>query len=211
MLNENIKLIVFDCYDTLLSIKSNQAYKNYFSSLKNNFSFDKENINYLYSLVLNEKNINWSKVIQSLTNQNLDEKSLLKLKEFLSQLDSDLKIDNESIQAYSDINTLSILKKDYKLALFSNLAQGYEQKIGEFLLPFFDKIYLSFEIGYQKPYKEGFEKIKDDFHLNFENIALIDDKIVNIKAAQDLGMQGILIDRHLKHINAINTITQLLY
>jgi FMN phosphatase YigB (HAD superfamily) len=211
MLNENIKLIVFDCYDTLLSIKSNQAYKNYFSSLKNNFSFDKENINYLYSLVLNEKNINWSKVIQSLTNQNLDEKNLLKLEKFLSQLDSDLKIDNESIQAYSDINTLSILKKDYKLALFSNLAQGYEQKIGEFLLPFFDKIYLSFEIGYQKPYKEGFEKIKNDFHLNFENIALIDDKIVNIKAAQDLGMQGILIDRHLKHINAINTITQLLY
>lgn len=211
MLNGNIKLIIFDCYDTLLSIKSNKAYKIFFSSLRSHFAFNSENINYLYSLVLNEKNINWDKVISSLTNQTLDNENLTKLNSYIKQLELDLKIDNISIEPYADINVLSILKKEYKLALFSNLAQGYELKINELLNPYFDKIYLSFEIGHQKPYKESFEIIRKDFNLNFENIALIDDKMLNIQSAKDAGMQGILIDRSLNHINAINTIKQLLY
>lgn len=217
MLNEQIKLIIFDCYDTILSIESNKAYKNLFVALKEMFSLNREDINYLYDLVLNKKNINWERVILSLTNQTIFNSQKEQLNLALKKLNDDLIVDNESIHAYSDINVLALLKNEYKMALYSNLAQGYEIKINSILHSYFDKIYLSFETGVQKPNAQAFELVKDEFKaislpfLEYSNIALIDDKIANINSAQELGMQGILIDRQLSHLNAINTLKQLLY
>lgn len=217
MLNKDIKFIIFDCYDTLLSIDSNQAYKHFFKNLQVDFNIDQKNLNYLYNLVKVEKNIDWQKSISSLTNYTFNQEAEKKLNSLLIDLEKNIQIDNQSIQPYSDINFLSLLKNHYKLFIFSNLAKGYEIKINEFLKPYFDKIYLSFEIGYQKPYPEAFDYVKKDIEkyvnskIDYSNIALIDDKTINIESAKSLGMQAILIDRKLNHLTAINTIKQLLF
>src|SRR5579875_691034 len=108
MLNSEIKFIIFDCYDTLLSIESNEAYKNFFKTLENSFSLDRKNLNYLHGLVKTEKNINWEKVITSLTNATFNEDMRYELEKALIKLTQDTKIDNGTIKPYLDIHFLSL-------------------------------------------------------------------------------------------------------
>lgn len=80
------------------------------------------------------------------------------------------------------------LKKKCNIAILSNLAAFDKKRIdNEYDLKKFDKVYLSFELGLEKPDKRIYEYVQKDLNVVPENILLIDDKEINIIAAQNCG------------------------
>lgn len=80
------------------------------------------------------------------------------------------------------------LKKKCNIAILSNLTAFDKKRIdNEYDLKKFDKVYLSFELGLEKPDKRIYEYVQKDLNVVPENILLIDDKEMNIIAAQNCG------------------------
>lgn len=195
------KLFIFDCYDTLLGINSNIAYKNF---ILNSGRSD------LHKKIMTSK-VDWHNELKNThTKEEID---LL-----LISLKNDLMIDNNSIFLFEDsIEILTFLRKNgHSIILLSNLALGYEIAIEEKLEKFMDKVYYSFEIGQTKP--DCFMYVINDFYKNNvtnekQNIYLIDDKVKNVKAFNSLGMNGIVINRknNIKDssLNIISSLTEI--
>lgn len=59
---------------------------------------------------------------------------------------------------------------------------------GKGLRDYFDKLYLSYEIGYTKPHEGIFKYMLEDANINPQEAIFIDDGASNIEAAQNLGM-----------------------
>lgn len=93
---------------------------------------------------------------------------------------------------------LTKLKEDHQLFLIANSNQF---SIGNVLEKFklkelFDKIYLSYEIGYIKTDKLFFQKILEENNLSTEDCLVVGDSIQSdIIPAKDLGIPTILVDR----------------
>lgn len=91
------------------------------------------------------------------TNANLSQISNLFGNEIpvnlLAELNADLTLDLDSIELYSDtVVVLQTLKnRGFKLALCSNLAMPYGEKLKKILPDLFDELILSYEIGSIKP------------------------------------------------------------
>lgn len=202
----NKKLFIFDCYDTLLGINSNIAYKNFILNSGLSRSFD------LHTKIMTSK-VDWHNELKNThTKEEID---LL-----LISLKNDLMIDNDSIFLFEDsIETLTFLRESgHSIILLSNLALGYEISIEKSLKQFMDKVYYSFEIGQTKPEPDCFMYVINDFYKNNvrnekQNIYLIDDKVKNIKAFNSLGMNGIVINRknNIKDssLNIISSLTEI--
>jgi len=96
-------------------------------------------------------------------------------------------------------NRLTLIKKlknKYKIFLLSNTnkihMQAFQNKIGvktwgEFSA-LFDKMYLSFEIGFRKPDKSAFKIILKENSLKPNEVLFIDDSPQHIETAKRLGM-----------------------
>ena len=86
---------------------------------------------------------------------------------------------------------LSILKNKYRLMILSNTSEKHwlycrdELKLGQY----FEKAYLSYEMGYMKPDIKIYKSMLTDINVNPQNIYYIDDKEENIKAAKELGIK----------------------
>jgi HAD superfamily hydrolase (TIGR01549 family) len=61
----------------------------------------------------------------------------------------------------------------------------------EYLKPKFKKIYSASKMGHNKKESKIYEDIAKDLRLNPENILVVDDSIVNVKAAREAGMETI--------------------
>ena len=94
------------------------------------------------------------------------------------------------------LEMLEELRKSYKLYLLSNtnpiimswaMSPAFSSK-GKTLDQYFDKLYLSYEIGTTKPHKEIFEYLLKDSGINPEETLFIDDGAANIEAGKNLGM-----------------------
>ena len=103
----------------------------------------------------------------------------------------------------SRIQYLKELKKHYRLFLFSNtngihqaaFSQLYRSEFGgESMDDLFEKAYYSHSAGFRKPDPEGFIHILKENNLVPEETIFIDDALVNVEAANALGIRGI----HLK-------------
>ena len=57
---------------------------------------------------------------------------------------------------------------------------------------YFKKLFLSFELGYRKPGRAAYEAVLKELNVKPEDTVFIDDKDVNVKGAEKLGMKGIL-------------------
>lgn len=88
------------------------------------------------------------------------------------------------------------LKKEYKVYLLSNTnpyimswacSPSFSPK-GKGLKDYFDKLYLSYEIGYTKPHEGIFKFMLQDASMNPNECMFVDDGLSNIEAAQKLGM-----------------------
>lgn len=87
------------------------------------------------------------------------------------------------------------LRKDYKLYLLSNTnpaIQSWAQtpdfsKSGKRLNDYFDKLYLSYEMGVTKPSPAIFEQMVADSKMNPSETLFIDDGPANIAVAEEMG------------------------
>ena len=98
---------------------------------------------------------------------------------------------------FEKLHLLSELKKKYHLLLLSNTNPLHIQtavaaefsKTGKTMQDFFDKCYLSYEMGMVKPDVEIFEALLTDAQLKAEECLFLDDGKKNIDTASALGIQ----------------------
>ena len=87
----------------------------------------------------------------------------------------------------------SLSASGHTLALLSDTAEMYAKIISRNgFYDGFDKIFLSYEIGYMKPSVEAFKTVLDYYQLNPGEVLFVDDNPKNVDAAVDMGMTGIL-------------------
>lgn len=119
-----------------------------------------------------------------------------------NRLLTDQEIDEAWIAMLDDVpdyklDLLLRLKKEYKTLLLSNTNsihwQWAEQNIFTYkrhtVDDFFHQIYLSYELHLEKPDPEIFEYVLNDAGILPEETLLIDDSLVNCKAAEALDMR----------------------
>jgi putative hydrolase of the HAD superfamily len=87
--------------------------------------------------------------------------------------------------------------ENHRIFLLSNTNEIHIDEFNSYLLqthslpslePFFEKLYLSYEVGLRKPDKQIFEHVLDDAGLNPESTLFIDDSIQHIQSASELGI-----------------------
>ena len=102
---------------------------------------------------------------------------------------------NDAIEAGDDgiEDLVGSLSKKYQLAILSNTNPVHYEYIKEnySVIGLFDHILLSYEMGAMKPDAEAFEKLMDTTSMLPSQHLFIDDRIENINAAKEIGMDGI--------------------
>lgn len=125
------------------------------------------------------------------------------IKELLSFTKSNLSIE-EFYKIYADLrsefykDTVEIISKikdkGYKVGLLSNLRlmdyNNYKDEISKLKL---DYLFLSYKIGYLKPYKEMYEYVINKCNCNPNNIVFFDDYIDNVEGAKKYGINAYLV------------------
>lgn len=106
---------------------------------------------------------------------------------FKAVMKSAMRVDPEM---YRLVNELK--KKQIPVALFSNVEAHLAHLLREFgFYDPFDPCILSCEINVRKPDPEAYKYLLQHFDAPAETIVFIDDKNQNIKAARELGIDGI--------------------
>lgn len=121
---------------------------------------------------------------------------------------SDSDIDSGWLAFLSDIPTYKLqllkeLRKKYKVYLLSNtnpiiMEWAHSHKFsetGEVLSDFFDKVFLSYQIGHAKPEKESFEAVIEGTGLNPSETLFLDDGQSNLDEAAKLGFKTYLVNQ----------------
>jgi len=95
----------------------------------------------------------------------------------------------EIVPCYSEVSAYaSSLKNRCKNGILSNLAIFHKEIITkQYNFADFDKVYLSYELGMQKPDYRIYEYIEKDLNFNPNQILFIDDVERNIMAAKERG------------------------
>lgn len=94
------------------------------------------------------------------------------------------------------------LKKKFKVLMLSNTnplhidvsAAGEFARVGKTKDDFFDKCYLSYEMGMVKPNTDIFEALLADAGVRTDECLFLDDGSKNIETAQKLGIQSYLVE-----------------
>ena len=175
------KLILFDCYGTLLSIRQNTAYASLFGYLGLSVREQAHRIK--------TSQTSWVDYARSL-GRKVDAARAHAL------FETALAADMELIRPYADsLDTLETLhEQGVPMALLSNLGPGYDRSIRQWL-PTWLPCFLSFEMGCRKPHPEAFQHVCARMGADPQGVVLVDDKQVNLDAARRLGMEGLLVQR----------------
>lgn len=108
------------------------------------------------------------------------------------------------------IELLEHLGKKYRLFLFSNTNAMHIKEVYNILNrtygiknlnPYFEKIYLSNELGIRKPKVEGFQQIIASNDLKLNETLFIDDSPQHVSGAKEAGLQAQLLDLEKEDIN----------
>lgn len=94
---------------------------------------------------------------------------------------------------HETVKLIQQLRKNYRLGLLSNFVPGWIDDLLEKyqLVQYFEKIVVSSKYGVIKPQKEAYEKILELLDLSVQEVIYIDDRIINVKAAEKLGIQSL--------------------
>lgn len=181
------KLIIFDCYGTLLTSTMSNPHTKFLTALGLN---PKE----FRRKVMTEQNIDWRSLIPSHISDEV-------IAETLDSLQLELKLALKNITPYiPDIGKkLDELREDYTVVLLSNLAPEYAQPIEKYLAKHVDHCFYSFEIGKAKPDQESFEHVINWYEKNFEDInpmeiLVVDDNSQNISKCKFMGCHTFLVN-----------------
>ncbi|MCD6329148.1 MAG: HAD family phosphatase [Candidatus Cloacimonetes bacterium] len=91
---------------------------------------------------------------------------------------------------------LQELCKSYRIVALSNTNEIHVPMWLEMckpILPYFEKIFPSNEIGFRKPEHNAYQHVLDYLKLSPEEIVFLDDNYENILAAKFIGMKSILV------------------
>ncbi|MBN2017862.1 MAG: HAD family phosphatase [Candidatus Cloacimonetes bacterium] len=86
------------------------------------------------------------------------------------------------------------LSKHYRVFALSNTNEIHVpmwQEMCTPILPYFEKIFSSNEIGFRKPEKESFVHVLDYLDLVPEEVIFLDDNYENVIAAEEIGMKAV--------------------
>ncbi len=99
--------------------------------------------------------------------------------------------EGRKVKYYKDVVDFAhSLKGRCKLAILSNLLPIDKKRIDEqYDLSYFDKVYLSFEMGLSKPNKKVYDYVIKDLQVLPKEILFIDDDKKNIEMAKKAGWQ----------------------
>lgn len=110
------------------------------------------------------------------------------------------------------LELLEKLRKKYKLFLLSNTNEIHITEFNNYLQnqfsftdlsPYFDKMYLSYQLGMRKPDTEIFRYVLNQNNLKSEEVVFIDDSPQHIESSKRLGINAF----HLQDPNTILDIT----
>lgn len=95
----------------------------------------------------------------------------------------------------SSYSLLNSLAPHYKMALLSNTSVPHIKEIGHQAGPYnwkkfrknFEGVHYSFDLKCRKPNEEIYQKVTEHHSWDPESCILVDDRIENLKTAQDLG------------------------
>lgn len=86
----------------------------------------------------------------------------------------------------------SLKKKGYLIVLLSNSDKSHANiHMRRKDYSFFDKVYLSCEIGLRKPEKELFQKVLTDLKISPAEVVFIDNHKVNVESACEIGIKSL--------------------
>ena len=182
------KIIIFDAFGTLVKIgESRSPYRKLMKWLRQNGR---------------KPSIQDAKIIMSHT-VNIEQLALyfgyVIPVQLLNEMNDDLQFELNTIELYKDtISTLQNLKnKGFKIALCSNLAMPYGEKLKTLLPNLFDVVVFSYEVGNIKPEQQIYEVIQAHFGCEMLEMLFIGDHpILDVKMPISLGMSARLIERN---------------
>lgn len=116
----------------------------------------------------------------------------------LGEISDDLDFELKTIELYAD--TASILKKlknrGFKIAICSNLAMPYGERLKELFPDIYDALVFSYEIQAIKPDRKIYESIQQEFGCQMSDILFIgDNPLLDVETPIRLGMSARLIER----------------
>jgi len=133
----------------------------------------------------------------------------------LPQLEEELAVELASITTFPD--TIDVLyqlqQRGMRLAVISNLAQPYGQRVEDLLTPFVRTFVFSYVAGWVKPEPQIFERLRESLDLPARQILVVGNSFGNdYEAARACGMGAIHLDRNgtNRTRGGIRELTQLL-
>lgn len=92
------------------------------------------------------------------------------------------------------IGYISSLHESYKIALLTNVSHGFLEPLLEslHLEGYFDEIVMSSRVGMIKPDPRLFMHLLDKLKVKPAEAVFIDDKVINVEAARQLGIKAIV-------------------
>lgn len=195
---ETIKVVAFDAFDTIVeydkdpSSRGKGAYGLLFKNLNLIHEDAKKRNRYAMTQDI------WFYDIAELVTQTYGNLTADDITSIYNTLQKEL----DSMRLYNDTlsSTQVLQSKWYKIALISNLAKPYWEKLNT-LLPTIDMKWYSYEIWYQKPDKEIFDHIADTIWVQLHQILMIwNHGKHDFSAPKTHWLQSLLLDRNEKEI-----------
>lgn len=182
------KVIIFDAFGTLVKIKTGRSpYRKLMIWLKENGRKPHpDDAKFIMS-----NNVNIQKLAELF--------GYVIPIQLLNEIKNDFRDELKNIDLYEDtISTLQSLKiSGYKIALCSNLAMPYGEKLKILIPDLFDLIVFSYEVGHIKPERQIYEIIQNHFNCVMTEMLFIGDHpILDVEKPISFGMNARLIDRH---------------
>lgn len=201
----DIKAVIYD-YGNVLTIPQTQDDLNTMVKILDS---DFENFNnsyYKFRDVYDGGEVNgygYWKLVSNDLNKNLEDEKL----HFLAKFDLDSWY-NQNVKMW---DLVLKTKQNYKTALLSNnLSELVVRMEADLELDkYFDVITFSYIHGIVKPDKRLYHHCLEDLNLKAEETIFIDDREINIRAANEMGINGILFkdyDTLIKDLNKYNLI-----
>lgn len=200
------KIVLIDIDDTIFDFKkcSFKAFKNTLACLNKNFqkSFFDEFLSLDEKLWQSQKEgiLSVDEVIYKRADLTCKKLNLgVKAETFMDIFSKNLANTHEEIKGARDL--LSYLSKKYRLYAASNgiyIMQENRLKISK-LYCYFNKLYISDKVGFEKPDPKFFLHIKNDLDINKDELIMIGDSYSSdIKGAYNFGIESIYFTRNKK-------------
>jgi len=212
---DKIKAVLFDLDDTILNTRDAQAnaicdFKGLFSEFN---SISKEKFREEWDKITEkcyEEYLNNEYSFKRLRIQRMkklflkygtsisDEEAKNRFKEYLEIYKKNWMLFTDSEEIIKE------MKSKYKIAILSNGDSNYQrekiQKVG--LNKYFSDIFISGDLGFEKPKKEVFEIASKKINVPIENCVMVGDKYkVDIEGSTNAGMSAIWVNRKKQNIN----------